>query len=262
MNEATFTLKDYAAGRDALLGRIVAYLRADRRIAAAWLEGSFGRNEADQVSDLDLHLAVENAYSEELCFHPTRRNAGAAPQRLALISTFGQPAVIHENHNNAPPGGSFSFVLYTASAVMVDWVLVPLAAAARLPQSLLLFEKTAIPVRASELSQADAQPLNDIPERIAFFWMMAAVSCKFIVRQDDDTVEWFFTVLQKTLGEVERLVHPDSHRVKKPVSGSQAEILLKFCNQMNGLAQEASNTGVEITPFPRQEINTLVNLST
>ena len=81
----------------------LAHLLADRRFAAAWLEGSFGRNEADRVSDLDLHVAVAGAGSQTLCFHPQPRNAGAAaPQRLALISSFGRPAVIHENHYNAP----------------------------------------------------------------------------------------------------------------------------------------------------------------
>ncbi len=263
MNPKPFTLNDYAAGRDALLARIVAYLLADRRFAAAWLEGSFGRNEADRVSDLDLHLAVAAAGSQALCFHPQPRNAGAAaPQRLALISTFGHPAVIHENHHNAPDGGSFSFVLYAQSAVMVDWVLTPLSIAARPPESLLLFEKTAIPVQAYELPLAGEQPLNDVPERIAFFWMMAAVSCKYILRQENETVDWFFKVLQETLGDVDRLIHPVLTPAKKHLPASHAHTLLDLCNRMNTLVQEAAKQGIEITPAPLEEINTLLNLST
>jgi hypothetical protein len=265
LNAAPLTLDDYAAGREALLANISAGLLADRRIAAAWLEGSFGRNEADRVSDLDLHLAVDNASCETLCFHPTRRNAGtgAAAERLALISTFGRPAVIHENHNNAPRQGSFSFVLYSTSAVMVDWVLVPLATAARHPESRLLFEKTSLPVLAVELSPAEKQPLTDVAERIAFFWMMAAVCCKFIARREDETVAWSFKVLQETLDEVDQLVHPAFSPAKKKHSASQPGALLELCNQMNELSQEArrGRPGSEISPAPLEEINTLLNLA-
>ena len=262
MNPPPLTLNDYAAARDALLARIVAHLVADRRIAAAWLEGSFGRNEADRISDLDLHLAVADASSQSLCLHPKSRNAGAAaPERLALISTFGRPAVIHENHQNAPAGGSFSYVLYSTSAVMVDWVLTPLSIAARLPESLLLFEKTTLPVLAFELPLAEEQPLIDVSERIAFFWMMAAVSCKYIIRREDETVEWFFKVLQETLIEVDQLIHPLPGLAKKQQPASPAHPLLDLCSQMNTLAQEASQKGIEVTPAPLEEIHTLLNLS-
>jgi hypothetical protein len=255
------TLKEYATRRDALLARMIGDLQADRRIAAAWLEGSFGRNEADEVSDLDLHLAIEDAYSETLCFHPTRRNAGAAPERLALISAFGCPAVIHENHNNAPAGGSFSYVLYSVSAVMVDWILAPRSIAARPIESRLLFDKTGIPVRPYELPQAEEPAFDNLPERLAFFWMMAAVSCKFIFRREDETVDWFFKILQETLVEVKMLIQPSSPWVKKALPASQAGALLELCSQMNELAQEASKAGVEISPAPLDEIKTLLNLS-
>ena len=261
-NPPPYTLNDYAAARDALLARIVAHLLADRRIAAAWLEGSFGRNEADRVSDLDLHLAIADSSSQSLCHHPKPRNAGAAaPERLALISTFGRPAVIHENHHNAPAGGSFSFVLYSTSAVMVDWVLTPLSMAIRSPESLLLFEKTTIPVLAYELPLAEEQSLTDVSERIAFFWMMAAVSCKYIIRQEDETVAWFFQVLQETLAEVDQLIHPLPNPAQKHLPASHAATLLDLCRQMNGLAQEASQNGIEVAPSPLAEISTLLSLS-
>jgi hypothetical protein len=180
---------------------------------------------------------------------------------LALISTFGRPAVIHENHHNAPEGGSFSFVLYSTTAVMVDWVLTPLSVAVRPPESLLLFEKTAVPVLSYELPLAGEQPLNDVSERIAFFWMMAAVSCKYILRREDETVDWFFKVLQETLGEVGRLVRPVPRLPEQPQPGSPAPTLLALCRQMNNLAQAASGKGFEVTPAPLEEINTLLNLS-
>jgi hypothetical protein len=140
---------------------------------------------------------------------------------------------------------------------MVDWVLTPLSTAARPPESLLLFEKTAVPVLNYELPLAEEQPLNDVSERIAFFWMMAAVSCKYILRREDETVDWFFQVLQETRAEVDRLTNPP----QKQLHAAHAATLLDLCSQMNTLAQEASQKGIEVTPAPLEEINTLLNLS-
>ena len=109
--------------------------------------------------------------------------------------------------------------------------------------------------------QAEEQPINDVSERIAFFWMMAAVACKFITRREDETVEWFYKILQVTLSEVERLIHPTSNQEKKILPASQAQTLLGLCRQMNNLSQEALKRGFEITPAPLEEIKTLLNLS-
>ncbi len=45
------SLNAYQAGRDVLLADISAAVAADGRFVAVWLSGSFGRNEADAVSD-------------------------------------------------------------------------------------------------------------------------------------------------------------------------------------------------------------------
>lgn len=58
----TRTLSDYARERSTLLDRIVQLLEADHRVAAAWLSGSFGRGEADDWSDLDLHVAIKEEH--------------------------------------------------------------------------------------------------------------------------------------------------------------------------------------------------------
>lgn len=49
-----------------LLDRAVAVLRADERVLATWLAGSFGSGEADAFSDVDLHCSVADAAIEEL----------------------------------------------------------------------------------------------------------------------------------------------------------------------------------------------------
>jgi hypothetical protein len=257
----------YQAARDALLTQIVEILSVDERIAAAWLEGSIGRGEADEVSDLDLHLAVEDAFSDRLCFHQRQANAGTITERMALITAFGQPAVIHENHANAPSGGSFTFVLYAGSGLMIDWVLTPCSKAQRSAQSRLLFDKTGIPVLPDPAPESRLERARQAVERIAFFWMMAAVTCKYIKRGKDVKVQWFLDVLKETQDEVEQLLAGDawdgrsSPDIPLAIShADQADLLRRLCVQMEYLSVGASQLGVEVPPSALGEINILLDL--
>jgi hypothetical protein len=261
------SLPAYKAERDFLLSRIIETLSSDPRIAAAWLEGSFGRGEADEVSDLDLHLAIEDAFSDRLCFHRGQANAGTTSERMALIAAFGQPAIIHENHANAPAGGSFTFVLYAGSCLMVDWILTPRATARRPVQSRLLFDKVCIPVLPAEVPESPQERAEHASERIAFFWMMAAVTCKYIKRAKDVKVQWFLDVLKETQDEVEQLVAGDawhgrySPDISLAVSPSeQAAALRRLCVKMEELAAKATNLGATVLPSALPEINILLDL--
>ena len=119
------TLQSYREQRDSFLTNLAETLSNDERFVAAWLTGSFGRKEEDTVSDLDLRLVVSDEHSPSLCARLEQVSAQTSPERYALFSQFGSPALIHENNNNAPEGGTFTFVLYADSAIMVDWTLIP-----------------------------------------------------------------------------------------------------------------------------------------
>jgi len=47
-------LREHRKDRAALLASLTASLQTDPRISAVWFHGSFGRGEADDLSDLDL----------------------------------------------------------------------------------------------------------------------------------------------------------------------------------------------------------------
>jgi hypothetical protein len=172
-------LLDYQTAREQLLKHITETLIQDERFVAAWLTGSYGRGEADAVSDLDLNIIVKDEHATDLCSRPQMVQAGTIPTRLALISQFGQPTLIHENHYNAPGNGSFTFVLYSENAVMVDWILIPQAQAQRPPVTRLLFDKVGI-----QVLDEPTMSLTNLAEKSAFFWMMLAITAKYIVRQD------------------------------------------------------------------------------
>src|SRR5688572_7284180 len=139
-------LETYRQSREVLLTSIITELSGDERCMAAWLTGSYARNDADEASDLDITVVIAEPYSEILCARHEQVSHKTTPERLALFSKFGKPALIHENNSNAPEGGTFTFVLYAESKVMVDWALVPLPQARRPHSSRLLFEKANIPV--------------------------------------------------------------------------------------------------------------------
>jgi hypothetical protein len=106
MESMTNLLADYQLAREQLLARIIEVLRQDSRFVAAWLTGSYGRGDQDAVSDLDLNIVVAAPHADELCERPTMINVSVPRSRLTLISQFGQPAILHENHFNAPTNGS------------------------------------------------------------------------------------------------------------------------------------------------------------
>ncbi len=127
------TLDSYGEQRDAFLTRISETLAMDERFAAGWLTGSYATGEADAVSDIDLSIVVRHPFHEVLCRRLEQVSPHSSSERTSLFSQFGTPALIHENHHNAPDGGTFTFVLYTGSARMVDWTLIPESKASAAP---------------------------------------------------------------------------------------------------------------------------------
>ena len=98
--------------RDELLDRIVAALRTDERVAAAWFAGSLGRGDADAWSDLDVWVVVEDEHA----------GAVIAGSR-SFVAAVGSPLLILEAPQNAPADVAYLLVLYPGRAgpQQVDW---------------------------------------------------------------------------------------------------------------------------------------------
>lgn len=248
----TKSLDKYVAGREALLVTIVEELSTDERFVAGWLTGSFGRNTQDELSDLDLTLVVAEPYSTTLCHRPTMVAGKTTAERLALFSTFGQPAIIHENNNNAPEGGTFTFVMYEQSAVMVDWVLRPQPTVLRPFDSRLLWDRVGIPLLPppTTATAEGKQMAEEVTEIIAFFWMMAAVTAKYIGRDDGVFVNHWLDELQRLIDEVKRRLenkpwryHSGSTITLQPTRSDQLAMLRSLCGQMLALAPQVEAIG-------------------
>jgi hypothetical protein len=255
-NDFPTTQAEYAAARDELLARIGAGLQADSRFAAAWLAGSMGRGEADQVSDIDLFVVVEDLFAGDLCYRPQVKNAGSLPERLALFTAFGEPANLHENHANAPEGGSFSAVLYARPPVMVDWTLVPLSLARRPTDTSLLFERTPIPldfIAVEELLPPEELAAR-LAERAAFFWMMAAVVAKYLARGAADAAHQVLPLLSGAAADLEQLLD----REPRPDEAGNLRTVVEQKTHLLALCERVESLG--LPAVPRAQVEAIMNL--
>ena len=262
------SLEAYRHSREALLTQIVTELSNDERFVAAWLTGSYGRNDADEISDLDLRVVVAQPYNELLCARQEQASHKTTDERLAVFSKFGKPALIHENNNNAPTGGTFTFVLYADSAVMVDWVLIPLKRAKRNPPSLLLFDKVNIPVLFPEPEEME-KSRKFVAEQWAFFWMMSAITIKYIIRRDLVFVQNWLEQLHGLIREIERRIDGVSWEdayTRGSISQFQStrekqiESLRQLINRMQDLKPKIIEFIESEPDTPSAEIETLLAL--
>jgi predicted nucleotidyltransferase len=263
-------LKSYRQSREALLAQIIQELSDDERLLAAWLTGSYGRNDADDVSDLDIKIVVAEPYSEILCARQEQVSHKTTEGRLALFSRFGKPAVIHENNHNAPENGTFTFVLYSESALMIDWVLMSQINAERPFQSVPLFDRGNIPVSSPPAPEELEDSKKTAAEIWAFFWMMTAVTTKYIIRGDLVFVQNWLEQLHGLVREIERRINRltwqeiytrGSVSQLQPTREKQIESLRQLCERMQELRPKVVNFTESELLMPLEEIETLLSLA-
>ena len=130
--ETIAALREHRDDRDSLLTSLTSSLQADLSIRAAWLWGSFGRGDADDLSDLDPWMVVTDDAVGEI---------GARLREYALrtdnfITGGGIP-------HNAPPGGGFFSSLHEGrhGLLHVDCYWQPQSAVEHVPERAVLFNR-------------------------------------------------------------------------------------------------------------------------
>lgn len=165
-------LHQYGERRDALLRRLVKTLRSMPSVRGAWLSGSFGRGEADEWSDLDLHVAVADDDADATLSAPRPMFAAGGD---ALLVQAGWPS-------DSFPGGRFWLVVYDGP-FEVDWNIGPVSKALRPQASQLLFEREPLAVAPDPASPPAPTQLRSIAQgSVDFFWAMAPIACKYAGR--------------------------------------------------------------------------------
>lgn len=260
-------MEDYSRQRKEFLQRIEETLSADVRFVAAWLTGSLAKNQGDALSDIDITLVLADDAAEKLCAHPWQVSAQTTADRYGLFSSFGQPALLHENNHNAPEGGTFTFVAYAQSVIMVDWILRPLAGAGRPADSLLLWDKAGIPIQQPPAPDSRETRASQAAEITAFFWMMAAITVKYIYRGDGVFVNTWLEELHKLTNEVERRIAGQAWQYKRgsftvlsATRGEQIRAIRQLCDRMEKLMPELVQMGGHLPASPRATVDLLIDL--
>ena len=168
------------AEREALLARITADLEGDDRIAAAWLFGSMGRGEADDLSDLDLRVIV---YDEQI--------AGLCETRQVYTAQMGEAVLVGEAPQNRPDGGAFLLTLYAGEfgPQEVDWTWQPLSGACLWPGTRLLLNRAGLTLGDMPwgYQPRPAQtPLEEAVQRVSNFWAMLLIIAKYAARTPNE----------------------------------------------------------------------------
>ncbi|HET9015608.1 MAG TPA: hypothetical protein VFN57_08425 [Thermomicrobiaceae bacterium] len=157
-----------------LLDRATKFLAADPAVAAAWLAGSLGRDEADDLSDLDLWAAVEDGHMPRV-----------VAARHDLVARLGQPLLVQEATWNVPSGGAYLLVLYPGEAgpQQSDWYWQP-RSEARIPaRAPILFERVGLS-RSSPAAPSPEMALARAAELATIVPTMTFIAAKKIARSE------------------------------------------------------------------------------
>lgn len=165
----------YREERDRLLERIVLALAGDERIVAAWLAGSLGRDQSDDISDLDLRVVVRDDSLADIVANPD----GFVRAIVPVIMEIHAP-------QNAPAGGAYllTWIPGASGLQQVDWYWQGEATATRPNNMEILFERRQIPGEDRHLALDD----SEIEERVASWFREALlrtfIAAKYLRRGD------------------------------------------------------------------------------
>ena len=253
-------LQALAAERDGLLGRITEVLRADGRVAAAWLHGSLGRGTADEWSDIDLWVVVADEHIEAL-----------SADRHDYVSKPGEPLLIVDAQQNAPRGGAFLSVVYGSEAgpLLVDWNWQPASDAALPHDARLLFDR--VGVRAADAPQPpNAEGQHErARNQVSYFWMMLPVVAKYIARRRAWGVVNLLNMLRYTLVDVAELTgqradvpyDPAGDSVPPAQPAEQLAALRSMARYMEGLMARTEDIRDAVSPEAIRQIEAAMDLA-
>ncbi len=268
MNMTSIPLQTYAANRERLLAQIITAISDDDRFVAAWLTGSYSRSNQDALSDIDISIVVSDEHSGTLCHRSAQVSGQTTAERMELFSQFGEIATLHENNHNAPEGGTFTNIIYAQTALIIDWVMIPQKTAQRASPSHLLFDRVGIPEAPPTALETLEQRVEKISEITAFFWMMMAMTVKYLFRQDAVFVTTWLEELHKMLREIKRLVAGKPVRYKggsltslASDCESQIETIYHLAKEMEGLMPEIAALGCFVRPSPMPTLEILLHFA-
>ena len=187
-------LRERARRRAEWLAAATARFEEDERVAAAWVFGAEGRGDADELSDVDLFVAIDDRVADEVL--PVLDQA--------TFEELGPPLTFADVSEQAPEGGRAFVATYAApverltvawwhqragalqlgtdARVLVDKVGMPVADPPLVTTSML---PGGGPVRVGGTGagpRRSARRADRLQERVSVFWTMAPITAKWLAR--------------------------------------------------------------------------------
>lgn len=245
-------LQAYRVERDALLQQIKNLLERDERVSAAWLFGSLGRGDEDELSDLDVWVVVADEHLGAI-----------ATQRRQYVAQVGFPLVLVEAPQNAPTGGAYLMALYEGQEGPhpVDWYWQARSDAPYIPQQtrLLLDRLGPAPMPSDSPycsvdrdSLSPQEPVEAIANAINFFWAMILIVAKYTARSPWEDrmglLKWAFGPLREAQEFVGMRTPPipDDEPPYTPDPAQKLAVLRELARQMEALMPQVAAQGVRV----------------
>ena len=182
-------LREHREDRAALLASLTASWQEDTRIRAALLWGSFGRGEADDLSDLDPWLIVAD---------------NAAPFIEPVLRKYAEAtgSLISGSENTpqyAPPGGGYVSFLHECrhGLLQVDCYWQPVSVALPEGDYAVLFDRQTETYAGQEYPgltpSGEAQGLQaEVEHGLRFTWFMLLITAKSLARDPASDLSLMF----------------------------------------------------------------------
>jgi predicted nucleotidyltransferase len=168
--------------RTELLEKIEAGLKDDNRIVAAYLWGSLGQGQGDELSDIDIWVIVKDSELPAILANLKR-----------FATRFEPPLFILEMPQNGPVGGTAFHTLHNGERTglqNIDWYLQPQSTARILPNTCVLFDRVGLPYANDSDCERNPEPKVDEIEgtvrNIRFFWLMLLICAKYAYRSPNE----------------------------------------------------------------------------
>jgi hypothetical protein len=265
-------LQLYGRSRDRFFQDLTARLLGDSRVQAAWLSGAHGRDEDDEWSDFDLHVAVADESCPSLLADPGE-----------LFELAGEVILVQANFpSDSMPDGRFWLVVYPGP-FHVDWNIGPISAARRPRASRPLFERRLVPPAEDPSPLPAEQARQSAQQALEFFWAMLPIAVKYAGRgwtRRAVQQEALLSAAWQRLWRVangERLRSQDKYDQNRPPSfemlaatpafGSTIdgpaliEVLEGYCTAVEGLHPALAALGVDVPARMPFEVRRLLEVA-
>ena len=222
-------------------------MQNDTRIVAAWLFGSLGRNDADELSDIDIWVVVADEHIEEIVEY-----------RQQYVARVKQPAFYVEAPQNAPQDGGYLMAYYDmpTGPHQVDWYWQPQSLAYIPAETAVLFDRVGLPHSEQPIEFPDRDPVKEITETplhfISYFWAMLLITAKYVARKSESEEMFLlpyvlgpFHKAQHRLGQAQIIIdRPQTTRQEKLailrcLADEMSELMLKMVGQGTAVPDDA-----------------------